>query len=234
MIIGYLTIYDRMLLLVLLVLYVWFLKSFVLTVFGLVVYIKSRMRALFFLCILGPLVLFTHLSFLFGGEIIYDVELLSDLLRGLALDHGCDLGACQIQQSLNVQIIRRKDDLEQHFLLNVNEAGIPLTDTALLEVGGFEGLLDLLRLLAGMVLAPLYNLLQNGHLNIRQRQRNICVRLTIFNHVLNQNGHACNIHVDLYCLALGGGKGDFASGHLERKLLCYKTIECVVLFVLLN
>ena len=39
------------------------------------------------------------------SEIVDDVESLSDLLRGLALDHRRDFGAGQIQQRLDVHVV---------------------------------------------------------------------------------------------------------------------------------
>jgi len=55
--------------------------------------------------ILGPLVLPADLLLLLGCEVVCDVESLTDLLRGLALDHVGDGLATDIKQSLDVKII---------------------------------------------------------------------------------------------------------------------------------
>ena len=47
----------------------------------------------------------TYLLLFSGGEIILDVESLSDLLRGFALDHIGNGFAAYIQQAFDVQII---------------------------------------------------------------------------------------------------------------------------------
>lgn len=57
------------------------------------------------LAVLSPLVLATDLLFLLGGEIIRDVERLTDLLRGLALDHIGDSLASNVEQRLDVEIV---------------------------------------------------------------------------------------------------------------------------------
>jgi hypothetical protein len=57
------------------------------------------------LAILSPLVLATDLLFLLGGEVIGDVESLSDLLGRLALDHVCDGLAANVKEGLDVKIV---------------------------------------------------------------------------------------------------------------------------------
>ena len=55
----------------------------------------------------SPLVLSSDLFFLFGSEIILDVERLPDLLRSLSLDHVSNCLASQIQKALDVQVVSR-------------------------------------------------------------------------------------------------------------------------------
>lgn len=55
--------------------------------------------------LLSPFVLPTDLVLLFGGEIILNVERLSNLLGGLSLDHIRDRLAANIKESLYVKII---------------------------------------------------------------------------------------------------------------------------------
>ena len=47
--------------------------------------------------LLGPFVLLHNLLFLFGGEVVLDVEELSDLLHALAFDEWGDLGAREFE-----------------------------------------------------------------------------------------------------------------------------------------
>ena len=54
------------------------------------------------LTVLSPLVLAADLLLLLGGEVVGDVECLSDLLRRLSLNHVCDSLASYIQQRLDV------------------------------------------------------------------------------------------------------------------------------------
>lgn len=55
--------------------------------------------------LLGPLVLTADLILLLRGEVVLDVEGLTDLLGRLALDHVCDSLAADVEESLNVQVI---------------------------------------------------------------------------------------------------------------------------------
>lgn len=55
--------------------------------------------------VLGPLVLTTDLILLLGGEIVLDVERLSDLVGGLALDHVGDGLAADVEEGLDVKVV---------------------------------------------------------------------------------------------------------------------------------
>lgn len=55
--------------------------------------------------LLGPFVLTTNLVFLLGGEVVLNVEGLTDLLGGLALDHVGDSLATDIKESLDIEIV---------------------------------------------------------------------------------------------------------------------------------
>ena len=55
--------------------------------------------------LLGPLVLTADLILLLGGEVVLDVEGLTDLLGRLALDHVRDSLAADIEEGLNVQVV---------------------------------------------------------------------------------------------------------------------------------
>jgi hypothetical protein len=57
------------------------------------------------LAVLGPLVLTADLVLLLGGEVILDVERLSDLVRRLALNHVRHGLAADVEQSLDVEVV---------------------------------------------------------------------------------------------------------------------------------
>lgn len=74
----------------------------------------------------GPLVLTPNLLLLLFGEVILDVERLTNLLWGLVLDHVCDGLAADVEQGLDVEVVGREDDLKEHLLVNLHELLIPL------------------------------------------------------------------------------------------------------------
>lgn len=55
--------------------------------------------------VLSPLVLTADLLFLFGGEVVLDVEGLADLLGALALDHVGDGLAADVKKGLDVHVV---------------------------------------------------------------------------------------------------------------------------------
>jgi hypothetical protein len=57
------------------------------------------------LAILSPLVLSANLLFFFGSEVIGDVESLSDLLGGLALDHVGDSLASDVKEGFDIKVV---------------------------------------------------------------------------------------------------------------------------------
>jgi hypothetical protein len=62
------------------------------------------------LAILGPLVLAADLILLLWGEVILDVEGLSDLLWGFALDHVGHGLAADVQEGFDIQVVGSLDD----------------------------------------------------------------------------------------------------------------------------
>jgi len=62
-----------------------------------------------FSAILGPLILATDLILLLGSEVICDIESLSNLLRRLPLDHICNGFASNVEEWLDIEIVRRLD-----------------------------------------------------------------------------------------------------------------------------
>lgn len=57
------------------------------------------------LAVLGPLVLAANLLLLLGGEVVLDVERLTDLIGGLALDHVGDGLAADVEEGLDVEVV---------------------------------------------------------------------------------------------------------------------------------
>ena len=76
--------------------------------------------------LLAPLVLLANLCLLLRGEVVYDVERFSDLLWRLAFDHRRYLGAGDVKQGLDVQIVRNKHQVEQRLLLLVHEFDVTI------------------------------------------------------------------------------------------------------------
>ena len=75
--------------------------------------------ALLLLLLLAPLVLLPDLLFLARGEVVLDVERLSDLLWRLPFDHVGHRLAGDVQQALDVQVVGRQDKLEEGALVNL-------------------------------------------------------------------------------------------------------------------
>jgi len=140
--------------------------------------------------LLGPLVLGDDGSLLLRREIIHNVESLADLLRRLALNHRGDLGAGEIQQRLDIHVVRRQDELEQQLLVNINELSIPLAHH-LGHVGALQGLFNVLRGVLSVVTHVLDDLLQDGGLHVEQRD--VIGILVTLGHGLDQLAH----HTDL-------------------------------------
>ena len=58
-------------------------------------------------------------------EVVLDVERLSDFLGGLALDHRGHFGAREVEERGDVHVVGGQNQLEEHFLLAVDERGVP-------------------------------------------------------------------------------------------------------------
>ena len=113
----------------------------------------------------SPLVLFHDLLLLLGGEVVLDVEELANLLDGLVLDHAGDLGAGQLKQGLDVEVVGGHDELEEHLLLHVNVVCVPGVDDGG-HVGVSEWFLDLGDGVVLDVSAELNNLFEDGALHV--------------------------------------------------------------------
>ena len=118
------------------------------------------------LTVLSPLILATNLVLLFGREVVLDIERLPDLLRRLALDHVGDRLAADVEQRLDVHVVRREDDFEEHLLVDLHELLVPVFDVGrlLARVGvvvlGRRGVVF-------VVLAPFEDLAEDGFGDLR-------------------------------------------------------------------
>merc|ERR1719464_2004021 len=120
------------------------------------------------LAVLGPFVLGAHGLLLLGAEVVLDVEPLPNLFGRLSLDHRRHFGARQIQQRLNVHVIRRQNQLEQRLLIPLHEVGIPFR-YHLSHICGFEWFFDLFGGVGVVVLHVFDHFLENGSAHIGQR-----------------------------------------------------------------
>ena len=73
------------------------------------------------LLFLAPLILLPDLLLLVRSEVVLNVERLPDLLWGLALDHLCHGLAGDVEETLDVQVVGGKDELEQCALVNLRQ-----------------------------------------------------------------------------------------------------------------
>ena len=83
--------------------------------------------------------------FLFRGEVVHNAEVLADFFRSLALDCGGHLGTGQVEEWLDVQVVRSHDQLEESLLLDVNKLTVPRRHPAFDKVRALQRLLNNLR-----------------------------------------------------------------------------------------
>ena len=111
--------------------------------------------------LLGPAVLLHDALFLLGREVVLDVEVLADFGDALALDLRSDLGARELEQGLNVEVVGSHNDLEELLSLDVHVVSVPgLNDLG--EVRGAQRLLDLGWRVLGHALHEHEHLLHHG------------------------------------------------------------------------
>lgn len=160
------------------------------------------------LTILGPLVFTSDLVFLFWSKVVLDVERLADLLRGLALDHVCNGLATNVEKWLDVQVVGSKNDLEEHFLVDLHELLVPLFNVGRL----LAGVGVLIWWWNGVVLVmgtPLNNLLQNSVIDVGDWNRLLGeVATNILKHVLDQDGSLSDLLLDDLLDAVRAQKSD--------------------------
>ena len=149
--------------------------------------------------LLGPAVLLHDLSLLLRGEIVLDVEELADLLDGLALDQGGDLGAGELEERLDIEVVGGHDDLEEHLLVDIDILGVPGFDN-LGEVGAAEWLLYLRRGVLAHALHEDYHLLHDGLVDLGDGD--IVIGATVLDQTVDQLGLGGDGHGDLDDLAI--------------------------------
>merc|ERR1740130_2328394 len=74
--------------------------------------------------LLAPGILALHLLLL-RREVVLDVEPNADLLGRLALDLVRNGLACQVKQRLDVQVVRRQDQVEERLVVNLDKVLVP-------------------------------------------------------------------------------------------------------------
>lgn len=102
------------------------------------------------------------------GEVVGDVERLADLIGRLALDHVRDRLAADVEECLDVEIVRRQDDLEEHLLVHLHELLIPLVDLGRL-LASIVVVVTRRRRVMAVVVAPLDDFAQDGFRDLSMR-----------------------------------------------------------------
>jgi len=167
------------------------------------------------LAVFGPLVLATDLLLFLRGEVVGDVESLSDLLWRLALDHVCDGLAPNIKERLNVEVVGGKDDLKEHLLIDLHELLVPL-----LDVGSFLAGVGIIICggsgVVAVMLTPFEDLLENLLIDVGNGDFLLDDTISkILQHVLDQHGAFSNDAIGGNRDSIVGGEGDLSFRHLE-------------------
>lgn len=90
--------------------------------------------------IVGPLVLLSHLSFLLGGEVANNVQVLADLLDSLVLDEAGNAGRAQVQERRDIQVVGGEGQVVQGIVIGAHdEGGVELLHQ-LGQIGILQGL----------------------------------------------------------------------------------------------
>ena len=76
----------------------------------------------------GPLVLLHDLLFFFGRKVVLNIKELANFWDALVLDQTSDLGAGQLEQRFDVQVVAGHDKLEENLLVEVDEVRMPWVD----------------------------------------------------------------------------------------------------------
>lgn len=87
----------------------------------------------------GPLVLPPNFLLLLRCEVVDDVEGLADLLRSLALDHVGDRLTGQVEEPLDLQVVRSQDEVEEDRLVDFDEVLVEGLEVHLVGLDGGGG-----------------------------------------------------------------------------------------------
>lgn len=142
--------------------------------------------------ILTPLILLSDLLLLLRSKVILDIEYFPDLLRRLPPDKPSDRLAGDVKKRLNIQVVRRQDQVEQLAVAElaqevlVKVAGGPVDGDAL--VGGVGGV-------GVVVLAVLDHTLHGGPGDVGDGDGGGVVG-DVLEHVLEGPAHLGDLDVD--------------------------------------
>lgn len=156
----------------------------------------------------GPSVLFLDLSFFFRGEIVLDVEVLSDLLDRLVLNLGGDLSAGELEEWLNIEVVGGHDELEELFLLEVDVISVPLFDDLVHVVVG-EGLVNLGWLVVEHSSAEHNDLFKNWLLDLGEWD--LLIGAGVFDKTLDEDGFLSDVDWDFDGLTVVAEEFDYFS-----------------------
>mmetsp|Transcript_53843 Transcript_53843/g.155461 ORF Transcript_53843/g.155461 Transcript_53843/m.155461 type:complete len:218 (+) Transcript_53843:246-899(+) len=164
------------------------------------------------LSLFTPLVLLTDLRLFLRREVIGNIESRSDFLRRLPLNHTGHSSTSQIQQRLDIHVVRSENQLKQQNLFQINKIRIPLLDNVR-HVLTLERLLNFRHGVLQIVLTKFDHLLQNLTLDIGQRNflaAGIIIIVFLFiHHGLHQFTHASDIRLHGKRISLFGDQVDF-------------------------
>lgn len=177
------------------------------------------------LLLLAPLVFFADLLFLGGGEIVLDVERLSDLLGGFAFDHVGNRFAGDVEQALDVEVIGCQNEFEESSLVDFEELDVPGGDVvspllAVVVIFGRGRVVLVVR-------APLNHFLEDCCVDVGERNGLIVflVHAQVFEHGLDGDGELGDLHVHLEDLSVGtlqlDGRHFQLRGFLSEKKAIY-------------
>ena len=59
------------------------------------------------------------MRFFFRGEIVLNIEELTDFLHALAFDEGSDLGAAELEEGLDIEVVGSEHDVKEQGLVDI-------------------------------------------------------------------------------------------------------------------
>mmetsp|Transcript_279 Transcript_279/g.923 ORF Transcript_279/g.923 Transcript_279/m.923 type:complete len:381 (+) Transcript_279:921-2063(+) len=138
------------------------------------------------LTLLAPRVLSLHLLFLLRREVVCDVEPHPYLLGRLSLDLVGDGFAREVEERLDVEVVRGEDQVEEGLVVHLHKVLLPVCLLLLW---------DTRRLRAVVVLAVLDHLGQDPRVDHRKRHGR--VRASVLNHIFDRDRAARHLALNL-------------------------------------